>query len=301
MRSGETRSAFKCVRYVHSTDESKDLNDSEEPMVILSASGMCEGGRILHHLRNNIDKGTTTVLIVGYQAEGTLGRRLQDGAKKVRSSACQQNVRARVETLAHVLRPRRPRGPALVRQIDRAGPRAGSSSSTASSKSARRSPRGLARRESCASPSPATATSSSSSSALVQDDDPGDGAHPAGQRLHLLGPEAVREEADRVAVESHDADVLALAAAADEGDDRPAAGVGLDLALVESLADHARRARGRDGFVAAAAQKVEARTREVALALQQRAHGDKALARDERHAAALPPRNTSRRNARNNG
>ncbi len=91
--------ALKSVRYVRSPQESRALNDKPGPMIILSASGMCEGGRILHHLRNNIDKDSTTILIVGYQAQGTLGRRLQDGAKKVRIFGLEHPVWARVETV----------------------------------------------------------------------------------------------------------------------------------------------------------------------------------------------------------
>ena len=90
---------FKAIRYVRSVDESQALNHKEGPMIILSASGMCEGGRILHHLRNNLDKDTTTVLMVGYQAAGTLGRRLQEGAKKVKIFGMEHAVWARVETL----------------------------------------------------------------------------------------------------------------------------------------------------------------------------------------------------------
>jgi len=90
---------FKAVRYVRTSQESQTLNDREGPMIILSASGMCEGGRVLHHLRNNLDKDTTTILIVGYQAEGTLGRRLQDGAAKVKVFGLEHSVWARVETL----------------------------------------------------------------------------------------------------------------------------------------------------------------------------------------------------------
>ncbi|OGS35582.1 MAG: hypothetical protein A2506_12375 [Elusimicrobia bacterium RIFOXYD12_FULL_66_9] len=90
---------FKALRYVRSVDESQALNSKKGPMIILSASGMCEGGRILHHLRNNLDKDTTTILIVGYQAQGTLGRRLQEGAKKVKVFGLEHSVWARVETL----------------------------------------------------------------------------------------------------------------------------------------------------------------------------------------------------------
>lgn len=90
---------FKHVRYCRSVEESQRLNDRPGPMVIISASGMCEGGRILHHLRNNLDKDTTTILLVGYQAQGTLGRRLQEGAKKVRIFGLEHGVWARVETM----------------------------------------------------------------------------------------------------------------------------------------------------------------------------------------------------------
>ncbi|MBI3289275.1 MAG: MBL fold metallo-hydrolase, partial [Elusimicrobia bacterium] len=90
---------FESVRYSRTVEESQRLNSAEGPMIILSASGMCEGGRILHHLRNNIDKDTTTILMVGYQAKGTLGRRLQEGAKKVKIFGLEHDVWARVETL----------------------------------------------------------------------------------------------------------------------------------------------------------------------------------------------------------
>ena len=90
---------FKAIRYLRTSEESQALNDKKGPMIILSASGMCEGGRILHHLRNNVGNDTTTILMVGYQAQGTLGRRLQDGAKKVKIFGLEHEVWARVETL----------------------------------------------------------------------------------------------------------------------------------------------------------------------------------------------------------
>lgn len=90
---------FKAIRYVRTSQESQTLNDRKGPMIIVSASGMCEGGRILHHLRNNLNDDTTTVLIVGYQAQGTLGRRLQEGAKKVKIFGLEHPVWARIETL----------------------------------------------------------------------------------------------------------------------------------------------------------------------------------------------------------
>ena len=66
------------IRYVEKVHDSIALNDRREPCVIISASGMCEAGRILHHLKHNIEDPRSTILIVGYQAEGTLGRRLVD-------------------------------------------------------------------------------------------------------------------------------------------------------------------------------------------------------------------------------
>src|SRR5262249_14556555 len=64
------------IRYVDKVHESIALNDRREPCVIISASGMCEAGRVLHHLKHNIEDPRGTVLIIGYQAADTLGRRL---------------------------------------------------------------------------------------------------------------------------------------------------------------------------------------------------------------------------------
>jgi len=69
---------FKMLTYVQSVDESKALNERKEPMVIISASGMAETGRILHHIRNNIENPKNTICIVSWQAPHTLGRRLAD-------------------------------------------------------------------------------------------------------------------------------------------------------------------------------------------------------------------------------
>jgi metallo-beta-lactamase family protein len=74
---------FFRLRYVSSAEESKALNDRTEPCIIIAASGMCEGGRVIHHLRFGIGDPRNTVLFVGYQAEGTLGRRLKEGAETV--------------------------------------------------------------------------------------------------------------------------------------------------------------------------------------------------------------------------
>jgi len=74
---------FAHLRYIRSVEESKRLNELQTPAVIISASGMCEAGRILHHLKNNIEDPRTTVLFVGYQAENTLGRKLLEGQDPV--------------------------------------------------------------------------------------------------------------------------------------------------------------------------------------------------------------------------
>jgi len=72
------------VRYVESVEESKALNAQPGPCVIIAASGMCEAGRILHHLRRGIEDPGNAVLLVGFQAEHTLGRKLLSGASPVR-------------------------------------------------------------------------------------------------------------------------------------------------------------------------------------------------------------------------
>jgi metallo-beta-lactamase family protein len=72
------------IRYVRTVEESKRLNDLREPCVIIAASGMCEAGRILHHLKHNVEDERNAVLIVGYQAPDTLGRRLVERRPEVR-------------------------------------------------------------------------------------------------------------------------------------------------------------------------------------------------------------------------
>jgi metallo-beta-lactamase family protein len=89
---------FECLRYVRTTEESRSLNE-QRPMVVISASGMCEAGRILHHLRNSVGDPRNTVLIVGYQAEHTLGRRLRDGSEIVRIFGEEHKVRAEIAVI----------------------------------------------------------------------------------------------------------------------------------------------------------------------------------------------------------
>lgn len=90
---------FEGLDLVRSVKESKALNDIEGVAIIISASGMCEAGRILHHLRNNIGNPRTTVLFVGYCAEGTLGRKIRDGATDVNILGDTFQVRAHIESI----------------------------------------------------------------------------------------------------------------------------------------------------------------------------------------------------------
>jgi metallo-beta-lactamase family protein len=90
---------FPGLTYVKSVEESKSLNNRHEPMVIISASGMAETGRILHHLKNNVENPRNTILIVGWQAPDTLGRRLVEGAKELRIFGQLYECRAQVENI----------------------------------------------------------------------------------------------------------------------------------------------------------------------------------------------------------
>jgi metallo-beta-lactamase family protein len=90
---------FHRLTYVRSTERSKELNFLREPAIIISASGMCEAGRILHHLKNNVEDPRNTVLIVGWQAPHTLGRRLVEGQSTVKIFGEEYSLKAKVETI----------------------------------------------------------------------------------------------------------------------------------------------------------------------------------------------------------
>ena len=89
----------KTLQFSKTADESKQLNNLRNAAVIIAASGMCEGGRILHHLKHNLWRRSVHVVFVGYQAEGTLGSRLVGGAKQVRVLGEPVNVEAEIHTL----------------------------------------------------------------------------------------------------------------------------------------------------------------------------------------------------------
>lgn len=90
---------FNALSFVQSVAESKELNKMPGPMVIITADGMCEAGRVLHHLANNISNPANQVLLVGFMAEHTLGRRLQNGEKEVRIMGDWFNVRASISQI----------------------------------------------------------------------------------------------------------------------------------------------------------------------------------------------------------
>ncbi|MFQ3535076.1 MAG: MBL fold metallo-hydrolase [Aggregatilineales bacterium] len=90
---------FQGLIYTRSVEESKALNFLNEPAIIISASGMAESGRILHHLANNVEDPRNTILLVGFQAEHTLGRRIEERQPKVRIFGEEYQLRAQVERL----------------------------------------------------------------------------------------------------------------------------------------------------------------------------------------------------------
>jgi metallo-beta-lactamase family protein len=90
---------FYRLTYIRSVEGSKELNHLEGPAIIISASGMCEAGRILHHLKNNVEDPRSTILIVGWQAPHTLGRRLVERQPVVKIFGEKYSLKAKVETI----------------------------------------------------------------------------------------------------------------------------------------------------------------------------------------------------------
>ncbi len=90
---------FSTMRYVESVEDSKELCASKEPAVVISASGMMEGGRILHHLKSRISNPNTTILITGWQSPYTLGRRIVDGNETVKIFGEEHKLKAKVEII----------------------------------------------------------------------------------------------------------------------------------------------------------------------------------------------------------
>jgi metallo-beta-lactamase family protein len=99
VKSGELRQTLQSVRFCPTANESRELNNVKGPCMIMAGSGMCTGGRIMHHLRHNVYRPETAVLIVGFQSPGTLGRQLVDGAKSVSILGERVVVRASIHTM----------------------------------------------------------------------------------------------------------------------------------------------------------------------------------------------------------
>jgi metallo-beta-lactamase family protein len=99
LREKDDPFGFGKLEYVRDVDDSKALNQQKDPHIIISASGMCEAGRILHHLKNNIGESKNLILFVGYAAEHTLARKIMDGNKKVRIFHDEYKVRAEIQQI----------------------------------------------------------------------------------------------------------------------------------------------------------------------------------------------------------
>ena len=99
IENGDNPLDFPTLQFTKTPDESRQLNENNECKIIISASGMCEAGRIKHHLKHNLWRPESTILFVGYQAQGTLGRRILDGADKVKIFGEEITVNARIESI----------------------------------------------------------------------------------------------------------------------------------------------------------------------------------------------------------
>lgn len=99
INNGDNPLDFPGLQFTKTPDESRALNERKGSSIIISASGMCEAGRIKHHLKHNLWRKESTILFVGYQAQGTLGRKLIDGAKKVKIFGEDISVNARIEMI----------------------------------------------------------------------------------------------------------------------------------------------------------------------------------------------------------
>jgi metallo-beta-lactamase family protein len=96
MENGESPFTFSGLKFTHTATESKAINHIRGTAIVIAGSGMCTGGRVKHHLVNNIERPESTVMFIGYQAVGTLGRRIVQGEKEVRILGEVRKVRAKI-------------------------------------------------------------------------------------------------------------------------------------------------------------------------------------------------------------
>ena len=99
LSGGENPLEIPGILYTQTAEESKAINEDPRPGIIISASGMCDAGRIKHHLKHHLWREESHIVIIGYQAEGTIGRRIVDGAKTVRLFGEEIAVKAHIHTL----------------------------------------------------------------------------------------------------------------------------------------------------------------------------------------------------------
>lgn len=100
LRSGESPLAYPGQTFTDSVDESKAIRTAKRPIMVVASSGMLTGGRIMHHLKDFLPDPTCTLLFIGYQGEGTLGRHLQDGGKTARIDRQEVEVRCRIRSIS---------------------------------------------------------------------------------------------------------------------------------------------------------------------------------------------------------
>jgi len=99
IKSGDDIFNFQGLHFTYTTEESKAINNAPNPKIIIAGSGMSNGGRVVHHEKRYLPDSNSTLLIIGYQAPGSLGRQLQDGAKNVTILGEEVMVRAKVKTI----------------------------------------------------------------------------------------------------------------------------------------------------------------------------------------------------------
>jgi metallo-beta-lactamase family protein len=97
LNNHENPFTFDNLIYTNSVEDSKKINELKDPAIIISSSGMCEAGRILHHLAHNVEDPKNTILIVGFMAENTLGRRIAEKQKEIKIFNDMYKLNARVE------------------------------------------------------------------------------------------------------------------------------------------------------------------------------------------------------------